>query len=271
MDKEEIIHKIKKSKKYSGITIEVISREVGEFIGRVPGYERLKESFILKQIKSRLHKIYGSFQTTKKNKAKKLLEKLRDKKDNKIVREILETNLSTKERLASYGFVYGEIFKRSKDIDTILDLGCGLNPLSYPYMELENDIKYYAYDINENDLDIVKEFFSIYRVENLVSAIDLRNLNDAKKLPPADICFMFKLLDPLEKNSGNHKLSEEIIKILSHKCRFVVVSFSTKTLSGRQMNHPYRGWIERMLSRIGLKFEKFGIPNEIFYFIKANE
>lgn len=271
MEKSEIVSKIKKSKKYSGITTEVIAREVSEFIKRVPGYERLKESFILKQIKTRLHKIYGSFQTTKKTKAKKLLDKYAETKDNKILREIMETNISTKERLGSYGWVYGEIFKRTKDIDSIMDLGCGLNPLSFPYMEPENDIKYYAYDINENDLEIVREFFNIYRTDNIVSAIDLKNPEEARKLSPADICLMFKLLDPLEKSSGNHKLSEELIKILSAKCRYIVVSFSTKTLSGKKMNHPYRGWIERMLSRIGMKFETFSTDNEIFYFIRANE
>lgn len=271
MEKHEIIKKIKESKKYSGITIEVINREVDSFIKRVPEYFHLKENFILKQIKERLHKIYGSFQTTKKSKAKKLLEELRKNKDNQIVREILATNRSTKERLGKNGFIYGKIFGITGKVNSILDLGCGLNPISYPYMEIENDIRYYAYDINENDLNIIKEFFDIYRLNGHAEAIDLKNIESIKKLPAAELCLMFKVLDPLENNLNNHKLSEEIIKILSQKCRFIVVSFATKTISGKKMNYPHRGWIERMLDRIKLKFERFETDNEIFYVVKTRE
>jgi len=271
MEKEEIVSKIKQSKKYSGITTEVITKEVEGFIKKFPGYNFLKENFILKQIKKRLHDIYGSFRTKKKGKIKKLLESLRKDKDNKIIREILSTNLSTRERLGNYGFIYGKIFERAKDIDTIIDLGCGLNPVSFPYMEAENEIKYYAYDLNESDLDIIREFFNIYRINGHVEAADLRNIETIKKLSPADICFMFKLLDPLEKTAKGHKLAEEIIKELAKKCRFIVVSFSTKTISGKPMNFPARGWIERMLERIKLKFESFSTKNEIFYFIRALE
>ena len=45
MDKEEIVSKIKSSKKYSGITTEIISKEVSDFIKRVPGYDRFKDNF----------------------------------------------------------------------------------------------------------------------------------------------------------------------------------------------------------------------------------
>ncbi len=84
-----------------------------------------------------------------------------------------------------------------------------------------------------------------------------------RKLPKADVCFMFKFLDPLEEKG--HKLSEEIIKSLD--CKYIVVSFSTKTISGRNMRYPYRGWIEKMLNRINIKFDRFNLENEVFYII----
>ena len=78
-----------------------------------------------------------------------------------------------------------------------------------------------------------------------------------------DVCFMFKFLDPIEDKG--HKLSEEIIKLI--KARYIVISFSTKTVSGKKMNHPYRGWIEKMLERIKKDFEKISLENEVFYII----
>jgi len=268
MNKEQIISAIKNSKKYAGISEKIIRKEVESFVKANPRYVEYKEKFILKQIKEKLHKMYGSFQTYKKGKIKKMLEELKSGRDNRIIREILGTNLSTKERLADYGLVYGKIFEITGKVDGILDLGCGLNPISYPYMELDKDAKYYAYDINEKDLDMIREFFEIYAVNSHVEAVDLRRLEEIKKLAPADLCLMFKLIDPLEKNMRGHKYAEEMIKILSNKCKFIVVSFATRTLSGKKMNYPQRGWIERMLARIGLKYDSFQTSNEIFYIIK---
>jgi 16S rRNA (guanine(1405)-N(7))-methyltransferase len=267
MNKEQLISAIKNSKKYAGISEEIIGKEVESFVKANPRYIEYKEKFILKQIKEKLHKMYGSFQTHKKSKIKKMLEELRNSKDNKIIREILGANLSTKERLADYGLVYGKIFEITGKVDSVLDLGCGLNPVSYPYMELDKDAKYYAYDMNERDLDMIREFFEIYTVNSHVEAVDLRSLEEIKKLAPADMCLMFKVIDPLEKSMKGHKYAEEMIKILSNKCKFIVVSFAARTISGGKMNYPQRGWIERMLTRIGLKYESFQTSNEIFYII----
>ena len=42
---------------------------------------------------------------------------------------------------------------------SILDLGCGINPLALA----EKGVKYYASDINSEDLNIVREFFKNYK------------------------------------------------------------------------------------------------------------
>jgi len=78
---------------------------------------------------------------------------------------------------------------------------------------------------------------------------------------------MFKLVDVIEANKKGHKYSEGIIKILANKCKFVVVSFSKLTVSGKFMNFPYRGWIERMLERINFNFKILDFPNEVFYVV----
>ena len=59
--------------------------------------------------------------------------------------------------------------------------------------------------------------------------------------------------------------SEKLIENLNS--RFIVVSFSTKTLSGKKMNFPERNWFGRMLMRLGKKFKKINFENEVFYVI----
>ena len=131
-----------------------------------------------------------------------------------------------------------------------------------------NGINYYAYDIDKEDCDFLNKYFILMKnytkLKGKSFVMNLKKISEIKKLPRADVCFMFKFLDVIEQKG--HKLAEEIIKTLN--CKYMVISFSTKTVSGKNMKHPYRGWIEKMLERINLNFEKISIDNEVFYVVK---
>lgn len=187
-------------------------------------------------------------------------EEFQNKKDYSGLneQEILKTHKSTKERYDYYKEVYSRIFKKTGKITSVLDLGCGVNPLSFP----DKEVKYYASDIGDKELEVVKKHFEKNNVQGKVFVYDIKNIR--KDLPKADVVFLFKVLDALEKKG--HRLAEKIIKSLNSK--FVVISFSTVTVSGEKMNYPYRGWMDRMLKRLKLKYSKFEIPNELFYVVK---
>ncbi len=270
MNSEEIIGKIKTSKKYKNLSEEVIRQKTEQYIKSNPEYERYKEKKILKDIKAILYRVYGSFQAKSRNKRWAYLEELKKNPENlEIVDKILQTNKSTKERIEIYPELYEKIFLKTHNPKSILDLGCGLNPVALAYLPVKN-ISYKAYDIDEEDIDFLNKFFSIYKdkIEGEARTLDISKIENAKELPKADLCLMFKLLDVLEEKG--HKYSEELIKIIAEKCRFIIASFSTRTVGGNSMNFPYRGWIERMLDRIGLKFETFEseAAGEVFYIIK---
>jgi len=268
MNPEDILKEIKQSKKYKTLSEEVINEEIQKYLKRNPHYERYKDKKILKDIKTELHKIYGSFQTSSKGKREKYLEELKLNSDNaEIIKKILLTNSSTKERLEDYEEVYQQIFKITEKPNSILDLGCGLNPLSFPFMNLEK-IHYWAYDIDNADISLINDYF--YTMKDKMSGkaetINLATIeeDEIKKLPKADVCFMFKLVDVLDRK--DHKQSEKIINNLNAK--WSVISFSKKTLAGKMMNFPYRGWIERMLERIGFEFRILDFDNETFYVVR---
>lgn len=266
MNKQELLEKIKISKKYKQVSEEIILKEIENYIKKNPKYEESKDEKILKDIKAELYKITGRFQVHKKlsNNRDKFLEELKQDINNiEIINNILKTNHSTKERLEDYKEVYDNIFKITGKVESILDLGCGLNPIYYVYNNL-NKVRYYAYDINKEEINFLNEFFKLSNIGGEAKTLDLSNLENIKHLAKADVCFMFKFVDAIERGKG-HKLSEEIIKIIIEKCRFIVVSFSTLTLGNKKMNFPYRGWIEAMLTRIGLRFKMFEIKNEVFY------
>ncbi|MBI2499730.1 methyltransferase domain-containing protein [Candidatus Woesearchaeota archaeon] len=155
--------------------------------------------------------------------------------------------------------LYTKIFNITKKPKKILDFGCGLNPLYFPY----KDIYYIATDINKNILKKVKKHFKKSNIKGEVFYLDIKDFNEIKKLNKVDVVFIFKVLDLLKKD----KLTTlGIIKNL--KTKFVVVSFPTKTVYGKRMNYPKRKWFDNILNKLKYKYEIIRFFNEIFYIIR---
>ncbi len=268
-----LIEDIKKKKELSEISDSLIKEtldetlrqnpKLKEFLGRVrsEGYRK-----IIKLTREKLHRSYGVFQIEDKSKGYGLIDELKNEENEheiySIHRMLLSMAVSTKERLPFYEDLYGQIFKITGWPKSILDLGCGLNPMSFPFMGLE-EADYRAYDINEDDINLLNKYFEAMG-DDLHGKAELFTFGQKKEFPRADVCFLFKIIDILDRKG--HKKSEELIKNL--KCKFIVASFSTKTVSGKSMRHSYRGWMDRMLERLGYKFEILRFENEIFYVIK---
>lgn len=263
MYRDFLVKKIKLKKELQGIADEVVEKVLSSFLQRNPKLERKisesknleKSSAVeecIKNIRALLRRASGSFEIDNKDR-ENLIEQ------NKI-QEVLATHSSTKERYEFYNEIYDKIFAIAGKPNTVLDLGCGLNPLSFPNKETI----YYACDINKDNLKLVKKYFEKNKIRGKVFLCDLtQSLN----LPKTDVCFLFKVLDIIE--TKGHKLAEKIITQLS--CKYVVVSFATKTLSGKKMNNPKRIWFEKMLGRLNLKWNKFEVENEMFYIVEKEQ
>ena len=256
-----LINKIK-SKKYASLSDEVIEQEINTFIRK---NQKAKDKEIIKGVKERLHKIYGSFQVKKKKKRDVLLEELK-KSPNSIDqhRKILETNLSTKERLKAYNTLYYRIFQITGQPKSILDIGSGINPISYPFLECSP--KYLSLEIDQEDVDFVNKYFKIKGIKGKAE-LKAINKNNIKDLPKADITFLFKIIDPLESKKS-HKFSEQLLTEL--KSKYIVASFSTKTVSNKMMKYPRIKWFEIMLRRINYKFRVVRTQNEFYYVIQKS-
>ena len=247
-DLKPLISKIKEKKELSGLANSIIEEELKKYFGNKATLDLTKEKDkkeIIKAIRAKLRKLTGRFQHSSKERLS--LVKQKD------IESLLKTHSSTKERLDFYP-VLKEIIS-SLNVSSILDLGCGLNPLALA----SSSQRYYASDIKEDELAIIKEYFTENKINGRVFIHDLRDFST--RLPKADLCLLFKVLDVLE--TKGHKLSEKLINSLD--CNYLIISFPTKTLSGKPMNHPQRGWIELLLSRIGFTLVSFKSTNEIFY------
>ncbi len=247
-----LVERIKQKSELSGISSKIVRSSLENFIRKnkidVNYLAPRDEKILIKEIRAELRKYSGRFSLKIKYK----------KMQRSDFVKLLKMHSSTKERLDFYPTLDKII--DSLKVSSILDLGCGLNPIA---LATKKRI-YYAADVNEEYLSMIREFFRINKIKGRVFFYDLRKINE--NLPKVDICLILKVFDVLE-NRG-HKLAEKIVKKV--KCDYMLVSFSTKTLSGKPMNHPQRGWIERMLNRLDLKFQVFKSKNEIFYLIFLN-
>jgi len=263
----QILRQVKANKKYSSLSEQIVLDEIKQYLKKNPYAEADKKT--IKEIRTNLHKTYSSFQTKKKNKREKYLEELKQNpNDSEVTNNLLSLTLSTKERLNNYKSIYKKVFEITNKPKTIVDLGAGLNLLSYPLMNIKPLI-YYSYDIDEEDIKFLYNYFKIMKKQGLngkAEILDIRNQNKITKLPQADIIFLFKVTDIIDKSS--HKPSEQLIVYLIHnKAKAIVASFPTKTLTRKKMNYPSRKWFELMLSRNNLKFKTIKTDNEIFYII----
>jgi len=269
----EILNKIKQNKKYKTISDDIIKQEIKAYLKSNPDIINISKvnKQTIKDIRARLHRIYSSYQTKKRKKRNLYLQELKQNSNNiEIQKKLLSITISTKERLDNYPDLYKQIFKITKKPKTIIDLGCGMNPLSYPLMNLKK-VNYYAYDIDVEDIDFLNKYFKIMGNQGLngkAAILDIRNLPKVSKLPSSEIVFMFKLVDLID--AKHKKISEQLVKLLIKKTKFIVSSFATSTLSRKPMNLPKRRGFELMLQRNNLKFKTIKISNEIFYIIFKN-
>jgi hypothetical protein len=250
-----LVKKIKEKKELSGVVdslvIELLKNYLQKYKLSIDNLKPSEKKIIVKEIRAELRQYTGQFQ---KN------TRLRDSflEQNKI-HELLQTHTSTSERYEFYPYV--KKFISNLNIKSILDLGCGLNPIALA----EANIIYYASDIKEDELELVNKFFSEKNINGKTFICNLKKI-DSCNLPNTDLCLIFKVLDIIDKK-GHSNAMNLIEKV---PCKYILASFSTKKLSGKKMNRPYRAWFEKFLNRKKFAFEKFEIPNEIFYLIKKN-
>jgi 16S rRNA (guanine(1405)-N(7))-methyltransferase len=260
---KEVIDLILKKKELQGISNEVtlkeINRNLNPKIMKLINQKRFKSKNFknfLKKVRAQLRRQFGAFNNPKINR----LELIKKKEYIKI----LLSHQSSKERLPYYNKVYQKIFNEINNPISIIDIGCGFNPLSIEFMPFKPK-KYLALDINKKDLDIINEYFKNNNINGEIKVFDATNLNNYEFGENYDYCFAFKLFEILERTKS-HRLTEDIINLIPAKT--IIASFSTKTLSQAPMSRKRRVWFEVMSKRLGYSIESFLVPNEIFYILK---
>ena len=242
----EIIKEIKKKEELNNLEDSFIKERINDYLKKHSiNLESLDERSrpykeLFKTVRKKCFEVYGLF----KQKSK----------------DTLQEHISSKERLEFYPRIYKDLFTITGKPKTILDLGCGLNPLSYRYLDCKP--KYYASELSKGDCKVIENFFKENNIKGECFAFDLLK-DDYSKLPKVDVCFLFKVLESLEAVKKN--ISKEILQKIN--ASWIIVSFSKKTITGKPIIKKGRSWLKRMLAELNYEYQVLDIGEEIFYII----
>ena len=263
MSIENIVQTVMTSKKYSNIIPETINRICNE-----ESIKYKKDKDILRSSKKRLHIISESFFSISNANKITSIKKCIDNDGHistEMIEQLLLLHISTKERSSFYKEFYNDIFRVVGNVNSILDIACGLNPVAYVLSDnFDSRVRYEATDINLDNIELVNKILSLYDLQAKIYGSDI--LCD---IPNGewDVVFLFKIVPLLEQQKKGYFRS--IIEQINSK--FFIITFPTKSISGKNvgMKDYYENMMTKYIenSQMEIIFRK-AYFNEIMFVIK---
>jgi 16S rRNA (guanine(1405)-N(7))-methyltransferase len=237
---QTLIDSIQSSKKYATICVDTIKR-----IGERELRKNTDIKVAIKATKKKLHQIFGCYTLGRKLDYDEIYENLKAAYDTQLETEIkracrcvLMLHTSTKERITILEKFYNAIFDITGQPQIIIDIACGLNPLTLHWMDLKETTQYLAYDIDENAVDFINRYLKLTGLRSMALA------QDVIIQPPmieADVALLLKTIPCLERQEKG--CSIRLMEALQTK--HIVVSFPVKSVGGKSKGMPAN--YERML------------------------
>jgi 16S rRNA (guanine(1405)-N(7))-methyltransferase len=258
---EQIVRNILSSRKYKNLYEPTVRRVTASCFAKYGGKKAEEEA------RNELHRIWGSYYGIRPDFHKlfrRFKDGLADSGDAKTsILPILNRQSSTKERIPILDDFYRKIFAITGIPKTIIDHGCGLNPLTYFWMGLKDDSRYSARDIDAEETDFINAVMAETGKSSQVSARTGDILEDSPE--KADVAFMLKLIPPIEQQEKGAALPT----IKKQDSPFVVVSFPVASISGgkRGMAEFYEKQFEEIVSGEPWKNSKIIFPTELVFVI----
>jgi 16S rRNA (guanine(1405)-N(7))-methyltransferase len=260
---EEIVSAVAGSKKYHAICPDTIRRIAAR---ELAAHGSAKPA--VKATKRRLHQVYGAFEGEFDYEAAyRQLEVAYGEGSEAAIkaacRRILEMHSSTRERLPLLEGFYPAIFERTGQPATILDLGCGLNPLALPWMGLAAGTGYVALDIDANRVRFLNRYLALTGFEPLARCQDILSQ------PPedvADVALLLKMSPSLERQEPGVTL--RLLERL--RTPYVVLSFAVKSLGGREkgMAKQYQQQFTTWMDDQRWPVEQLAFETELVFVVK---
>jgi 16S rRNA (guanine(1405)-N(7))-methyltransferase len=238
-------------------------------IGRLELTKRASLKEAIKATRSKLHQIGSAFQEkpipySKWNEElSHLPNQLNALESISFINSCLPAHASTSERMPIVEKFFTETLASIAPITSILDLACGLNPLSVPWMPLSRTCTYSGCDIYADMVDFVNRFLEHFSIKSNLQVADL-----TKEIPQekAQVAFLLKTipcLEQLDKTAGRRLLHDL-------QTQNILVSFPVRSLGGHSkgMVSNYESHFNNLVEGMNWKITRFQYSDELAFLIQ---
>lgn len=181
------------------------------------------------------------------------------------LRAIMAHHASTAERLPILDDFYRTILADLPPLRSILDVACGLNPLTIPWMGLPADVHYYACDIYSDQIRFLNDFF---RLSDIRGQAEVRNVIAQPPTQKVDLALVLKTIPCLEQM--DRAAGMRLLNALD--ARYLLVSFPVRSLGGRAkgMASTYEAHFETLTARRNWMIKRFAFEGELAFLVKTD-
>lgn len=178
------------------------------------------------------------------------------------LRTIMAHHASTAERLPILDDFYRSILADLPPLRSILDVACGLNPLTIPWMGMPADVTYYACDIYRDQIHFLNEFFHLAAIRG---EAEVRNVIAHPPTQRVDLALVLKTIPCLEQ--VDRAAGSQLLDALD--ARYLLVSFPVRSLGGRAkgMVATYEAHFEALIAGRGWSFKRFEFDGELAFLV----
>jgi 16S rRNA (guanine(1405)-N(7))-methyltransferase len=260
---DTLVDAIRQSARYRTVCPDLIAH-----VGTAELARRRSFKEAVKATKSKLHQAAGSYLDTNLRYGS-WLDALREARSagdedafRSACREIMRHQSSTRERLPILADFYTQALAPIAPVRTVLDIACGLNPLSIPWMPLQPGAEYWAFDVYEDLIDFLDE---AVRLSGVVAHASCRDVTRLTPTGPADLALILKAvpcLDHLDRSAVSRLL--DVVD-----ARHLLISFPVRSLGGREkgMMATYEARMERLLAGRTWQVRRLVFPTELAFLV----
>lgn len=260
----QALERVKAGKDYSRMHPALLSRITRQELEKG---RSVKEA--VKAARSKLHQIGGAYLEKTPDYGRLQAELAHLPRDNShdelrlFCRQVMQAHASTRERLPSLTEFFQLTLASLAPLHSILDIGCGLNPLALPWMPTASDVEYFALDIYGDMVQFLNQFMAHAGYRGCVEACDIVQSLPARRV---QVAFLLKIL-PCLAQQDRHSAAAFIERIPADS---LLVSFPIYSLGGRQkgMLRFYEEQFNNMLDDRWRHVQRFEFPTELVFLVR---
>ena len=260
---EDVIADIQRGSAYKHISPALIQR-----IAQKELEKRATHKEVIRSTRSKLHQVAGAYMDRRVNyeKLKAQMSRLPADYKHPLIREFciesMSLHASTRERLPVLPEFFNRTLESIQPISSIIDLGCGLNPLAIPWMPLALDCQYLACDIYRDMAEFLEYFFQYSSINGKSELCDLMSEIPTQHAQLALLLKTIPCLEQIDKKVGT-RLLEQL------NTDHILVSFPMRSLTGRSkgMRQHYSQHFDDLISRKDWQVKRYEFQNELAFLL----